>query len=90
MPDGYATGLVVYTLRQAGVPGSHPAVSKSLQWLRANQQHVQVNDQAWPAWRGYSVNVDREHGGKKGEPWRQMFMSDSATAFAVLALVSSD
>jgi squalene-hopene/tetraprenyl-beta-curcumene cyclase len=90
MPDGYATGLIVYTLRQAGVPGSHPAVSKGLQWLRANQQHVHVNDQVWPAWRAYSINVDREHGGKKGEPWRRMFMSDSATAFAVLALVSSD
>jgi squalene-hopene/tetraprenyl-beta-curcumene cyclase len=88
--DGYATGLIVYTLRQVGVPVSHPAVSKGLQWLRANQQHVHVNDQAWPAWRAHSLNVDREHGGKKGEPWRRMFMSDSATAFAVLALVSSD
>mgnify|MGYP001191853070 CR=1 FL=1 len=27
-----------------------------------------------------------EHGGDKGEPWRRMFMSDLATAFAVLAL----
>jgi hypothetical protein len=88
LQDTYAS--IVYTLMQVGVPVSHPAVSKGLQWLRANQQHVHVNDQAWPAWRAHSLNVDREHGGKKGEPWRRMFMSDSATAFAVLALVSSD
>jgi squalene-hopene/tetraprenyl-beta-curcumene cyclase len=88
--DGYATGLIVYTLRQAGVPVSHPAVSKGLQWLRANQHPVHVNEQAWPAWRAHSLNSDREHGGKKGEPWRRLFMSDSATTFAVLALLSSD
>jgi squalene-hopene/tetraprenyl-beta-curcumene cyclase len=89
-PDGYATGLIVYTLRQVGLPVSHPAVSKGLQWLRANQHTVQVNQQAWPAWRAYSLNFDREHGGEKGEPWRRMFMSDSATALAALALVMSD
>jgi len=89
-PDGYATGLIVYTLRQVGLPVSHPAVSKGLQWLRANQHNVQVNQQAWPAWRAHSLNFDREHGGEKGEPWRRMFMSDSATAFAALALVTSD
>jgi squalene-hopene/tetraprenyl-beta-curcumene cyclase len=88
--DGYATGLIVYTLRQAGFPASHPAVSKGLQWLKANQRNVQVNQQAWPAWRAYSLNFDREHDGEKGEPWRRLFMSDSATAFAVLALVTSD
>jgi squalene-hopene/tetraprenyl-beta-curcumene cyclase len=89
-PDGYATGLIVYTLRQVGLPVSHPAVSKGLQWLRTNQHNVQVNQQAWPAWRAHSLNFDREHGGEKGEPWRRMFMSDSATALAALALVMSD
>jgi squalene-hopene/tetraprenyl-beta-curcumene cyclase len=88
--DGYATGLIVYTLRQAGLPAGQPAVSRGLQWLRANQQDVQVSQHSWPAWRAHSLNFDREHGGEKGEPWRRMFMSDSATAFAVLALVDSD
>ena len=88
--DGYATGLIVYTLRQAGLQVAQPAVSKGLQWLRANQQDVQVSQHSWPAWRAHSLNFDREHGGEKGEPWRRMFMSDSATAFAVLALVDSD
>jgi squalene-hopene/tetraprenyl-beta-curcumene cyclase len=88
--DGYGTGLIVYALRQAGLPPGQPAVSRGLQWLRANQQDVQVGQHSWPAWRAYSLNFDREHGGDKGEPWRRMFMSDSATAFAALALVASD
>ncbi|MCI0389603.1 MAG: hypothetical protein MOB07_12695 [Acidobacteria bacterium] len=88
--DGYATGLIVYTLRRAGVPAGHPSVIRGLQWLRSNQQKVQVSQNAWPAWRAHSLNFDREHGGEKGEPWRRMFMSDSATAFAALALMTSD
>lgn len=88
--DGYATGLIVYTLRQTGLPVTHPAVSKGLRWLKSKQQKVQVGEQTWSAWRAHSLNFDREHGGDKGEPWRRMFMSDSATAFAVLALVGSD
>jgi squalene-hopene/tetraprenyl-beta-curcumene cyclase len=41
--DGYATGLVVYALRQSGLPVGHPAVSKGLQWLRANQHDVPIS-----------------------------------------------
>lgn len=88
--DGYATGLIVYAFRQAGVPVAQQAVSKGLQWLKANQQEFQVDQHSWRAWRAHSLNFDREHGGDKGEPWRRMFMSDAATAFAVLALVASD
>ena len=55
--------------------------------LRANQQAVRPGDEAWAPWRAHSLNFDREHGGEKGEPWRRMFMSDLATAFAVLALL---
>ena len=88
--DGFATGLIVYTLREAGVPVDQPVVRKGVQWLRAHQEDVQVSQGIRPAWRAYSLNFDREHGGEKGEPWRRMFMSDAATAFAVLALVASD
>ena len=88
--DGYATGLIAYTLRQTGLPVGQPSVSRGLQWLRANQQHVQVGQNSWQAWRAHSLNFDRERGGEKGEPWRRMFMSDCATAFAVLALAGSD
>src|SRR5213593_981080 len=88
--DGYATGLIVYTLRKAGLPGDHPAVNKGLQWLKANQQDIQIDPRTYRAWRSYSLNRDREHGGGDGEPWRRMFMSDAATTFAVLALTASD
>ena len=83
--DGYATGLVVYAMKQAGL-ARHPSATKGVAWLRANQQAERVGDAAWAPWRAHSLNFDREHGGDKGEPWRRMFMSDLATAFAVLAL----
>ena len=86
--DGYATGLVVYALQAAGL-GGQPAVKRGLTWLRLNQQDVQVGDSTRAAWRAYSLNFDREHGGPKGEAFRRLFMSDLATAFAVLALVDA-
>ena len=88
--DGYATGLIVYALRQAGLSLEHPVVKKGLEWLRANQLPVRVGDREWPAWRAHSLNYDREHGGSRGEPWRRLFMSDTATAFASLALSASE
>jgi hypothetical protein len=65
---------------------AHPLVQKGVQWLKANQLPVRVGDREWPAWRAHSLNYDREHGGPRGEPWRRLFMSDAATAFASLAL----
>jgi hypothetical protein len=87
--DGYATGLIVYALRRAGLPVEHPAVKSGLRWLKANQSPVEVGNRSWPAWRAHSLNYDREHGGARGEPWRRLFMSDAATGFASLALISS-
>jgi squalene-hopene/tetraprenyl-beta-curcumene cyclase len=84
-PDGYATGLVVYAMRQAHVAPS--AVAKGQQWLRAHQTSERAGDPSWAPWRAHSLNFDREHGGDKGEPWRRLFMSDLATAFAALALL---
>lgn len=84
--DAYATALVVHALRQAGVPVSQGSVSRGQAWLRAHQTAERTGDEAWAPWRSHSLNFDREHGGDKGEPWRRMFMSDLATAFAVLAL----
>ena len=97
--DGYATGLVVYTLEQAGVSRSDAAVRKGIQWLEANQHALPVPDVPGRGWQTYSLNYDREHGslhydsalrGEKGEPWRRLFMSDTATAFAILALADSE
>jgi squalene-hopene/tetraprenyl-beta-curcumene cyclase len=52
--DGYATGLVVYVLRQAGVPASEQSIQRGADWLRANQR-------ASGRWFTRSVNADRAH-----------------------------
>jgi squalene-hopene/tetraprenyl-beta-curcumene cyclase len=86
--DGYATGLVVYAMRQSGRTAADSiAVRKGQQWLIEHQTPERPDDPAWAPWRAHSLNFDREHGGPKGEPWRRMFMSDLATSFAVLALL---
>jgi len=88
--DGYATGLIAYALRQAGVPADHPSLKRATAWLEANQRECQINQSHWKCWRTYSLNYDHEQGGDDGEPWRRMFMSDAATAFAALALLPKD
>jgi squalene-hopene/tetraprenyl-beta-curcumene cyclase len=84
--DGYATGLALYAMRQSGLGRPRPGHANGIAWLVANQKAGKADDPAWAPWRAHSLNFDREHGGEKGEPWRRMFMSDLATAFAVLAL----
>jgi squalene-hopene/tetraprenyl-beta-curcumene cyclase len=86
--DAFATGLIAYSLRQAGLPPSHPALKRARSWLEANQRECQIGQNHWNCWRTYSLNVDHEHGGPEGGAWRRMFMSDAATAFAALALLS--
>ena len=36
--DGYATGLVIYVLRQAGVPAGDARLRRGVAWLKANQR----------------------------------------------------
>ena len=36
--DGYATALVVYVLRQAGVSREDPGIVRGVKWLKANQR----------------------------------------------------
>jgi len=72
--DGYATGLVLHVLQIAGVPKDDVKMAKGLDWLKSNQS-------ATGGWRGVSVNKNRDPASHSGK-----FMSDAATAFAVLAL----
>jgi squalene-hopene/tetraprenyl-beta-curcumene cyclase len=73
--DGYATGLITLALLDAGVPRTQPQVKRGLEWLYANQRKA---DGFWPA---YSINKLRDQKSDIGR-----FMSDAATAYAVLAL----
>ena len=88
--DGYATGLIAYVLRQTGLPASDPALKSALEWLKANQKVIRLDQHNWKCWRAHSLNHDRENGGARGGAWKQMLMSDTATAFAVLALSPLD
>jgi squalene-hopene/tetraprenyl-beta-curcumene cyclase len=52
--DGYATGLVVYVLRQAGVRADHDAIQKGVAWLKNNQRES-------GRWFTRSLNTDKYH-----------------------------
>ena len=72
--DGYATGLVLQILQATNLAGSSRQLANGFAWLRSNQQPT-------GEWRCSSLNKKRNpttHTGK--------FMSDAATAYAVLAL----
>jgi squalene-hopene/tetraprenyl-beta-curcumene cyclase len=78
MSDGYATGLIAFVLQRAGVSLSHEDLRRALAWLVQNQQ---PGDE----WRASSLNRERDPASGRGR-----FMSDAATAFAVLALTQAD
>ncbi|HEX4771978.1 MAG TPA: hypothetical protein VH351_14160 [Bryobacteraceae bacterium] len=77
--DGLATGLVALVLQEAGVPASQSQAKRALAWLNQNQ------DKTEGRWYAYSLNKQRDLSSDAGR-----FMSDAATAFAVLALEESD
>lgn len=52
--DGYATGLVIYILRQAGAPAGDAKIQKGIAWLKSNQR-------ASGRWFTRSLNTDRYH-----------------------------
>ncbi len=73
--DGYATGLIVLTLEENRSRNAAAAIDRGRGWLIANQ------DKSTGAWPGWSLNKDRDPKSAAGP-----FMSDAATAYAVLAL----
>jgi squalene-hopene/tetraprenyl-beta-curcumene cyclase len=52
--DGYATGLIVYVLRQTGMPADKEPIRRGVGWLKTNQR-------ASGRWFTRSVNADRAH-----------------------------
>ncbi len=75
--DGYATGLLTYVLQMNGMSRDQPQMKRGLAWLMTNQ------DAGEGRWLSYSLNKDRDLSSDVGR-----FMSDAATAYAVLSLES--
>ena len=73
--DGYATSLITLVLQEAGIR----QVKLGLAWLVRNQDGTQG------LWHSYSLNRRRDPSSNIGR-----FMSDAATAYAVLALSEND
>ncbi len=86
--DGYATGLITYALLQTGVPACDAALVRATGWLKSNQQEIQLDQYRWKCWRTLSLNHGQEPGGPPAGAWERMMMSDLATAFSALALLS--
>lgn len=74
--DGYATALIAFVLLRTGLPTQNPQLQKAMLWLANNQ-----TDQGY--WPSYSINKRRRLSSNAGR-----FMSDAATAYAVLALTN--
>ncbi len=72
--DAYPTALVLHVLQTAGVSKKDAAIAKGLAWLQSHQAST-------GEWRSLSVNKKRDPESHVGK-----FMSDAATAYAVLAL----
>ncbi len=76
--DGVATSLMTLALQEAGIPRDNAQLKRGLSWLMTNQNAAEG---FWPA---SSVNKRRHKSSDTGR-----FMSDAATAFAVLALTEN-
>ncbi|MDB4490388.1 hypothetical protein N9045_02610, partial [bacterium] len=70
-PDAYATGLVLVAMIGAGVKQEDVRIREALNWLKSNQRED-------GSWAGVSLNY-------KNPP--HSFMNDTATAYAVMALL---
>lgn len=77
--DGYATALILLVLEQPEISREKAPLERARAWLLRNQNHA---DGSWPA---YSLNKNEEH---HIGPETVHFMTDAATAYAVLALTS--
>jgi squalene-hopene/tetraprenyl-beta-curcumene cyclase len=73
--DGLATGYVAFVLQQTGVPHVDLRLKNALVWLTRNQNATEGY------WTAFSLNRRRDASSNVGR-----FMTDAATAFAVLAL----
>jgi hypothetical protein len=72
--DGYATGIAMLAMEESGTTRHDKTLQRGIGWLAEHQQKD-------GAWRASSINKKRDPDSDAGP-----FMSDAATAYAVLAL----
>lgn len=77
--DGVATSLVTLALQEAGMAHDNVQLKRGLLWLMSNQNSKEG------FWAAPSLNKRRSQSSDTGR-----FMSDAATAYAVLALTESE
>jgi squalene-hopene/tetraprenyl-beta-curcumene cyclase len=78
--DGYATGLAVLALKKSGDPAVKASIQRGTAWLVSHQEKAGM-------WRAVSVNKHRDI---NEENIPGYFMTDAASAMAVLALTAQD
>ena len=78
--DGYATGLIVFTLEEVRITPENARLKRGLAWLAGNQ------DRREGSWAAYSLNRNKQN---HISPETARFMNDAATAYAVLALTKA-
>ena len=76
--DGFATGLVVVALEESGTNPQDGTLRRGLDWLQRHQESD-------GSWKTLSLNGNKDSQTNVGR-----FMSDAATAYAVMALENSD
>jgi len=77
--DAYATALIAFTLEQMGLRNSNVMLKGAVAWLVRNQNQIEGS------WQSDSLNGRRDPASTTGR-----FMTDAATAYAVLALTTTN